>query len=691
MAASKPGTPTNRLASEPSPYLRQHAQNPVAWWPWGDAAFAEAKRRDVPVFLSIGYATCHWCHVMAHESFEDDAVARLLNEAFVCVKVDREERPDVDEAYMAVCQQMTGHGGWPLTAILDHTKRAFFAGTYFPKESRHGRVGMLDLVPRITEAWTGKRAELEAQAEHILQHVRGEAHAHGDEQVGGVNASPAADLDAGILTEAVAAFAKRFDPKHGGFGGAPKFPSPHNLLFLLRANNRAPKPATPRMVETTLEAMQLGGVRDHVGGGFHRYSTDREWLTPHFEKMLYDQAMLAMAYTEAHQVTGRTDFASTARSTLDYVLRDLADPEGGFRCAEDADSEGEEGKFYVWTQAELAASLGKDAVRFGALYSTTTEGNYLDEATHKRTGANILHLGAALTATDEAWAAPLRAKLLAMRSKRVRPLLDDKVLTDWNGLAIAAFAKAGTALQEPRYTAAAEGAASFLLKAMRRPDGRLRHRFHHGVVDAHAFLDDHAYLLWGLLELHAATLAPRWLDAALDLARQVQRDFAHPDGGWFTTPTDGETLGARKRDATDGALPSGNATTAWCLHRLSLLTGDTLWRDLADRAIAAHGAIVPDYPHAFPMLLMALDLALGPTREVVVAGTGAEADAMIVAAQTGFHPRTVLLRANPATADLAPWTSGHKPIAGRAAAYVCEGQACKAPTTDLAALRRLLQ
>jgi hypothetical protein len=688
--ATKAGQPTrNRLASEPSPYLRQHEANPVDWWPWGEAAFAEARRRDVPVFLSIGYATCHWCHVMAHESFEDGEVARRMNEAFVCVKVDREERPDVDEAYMAVCQQMTGHGGWPLTALLDHKKRAFFAGTYFPRESRHGRIGMLDLVPRVTEAWTTKREQLEEQAEHILQHVRGEAHHHGDEEVG-VAAPAAADLPATLLDEAVKAFGERFDPEHGGFGVAPKFPSPHNLLFLLRAHHRSGDRKALRMVEQTLSAMQLGGVRDHLGGGFHRYSTDRAWLTPHFEKMLYDQAMLALAYTEAHQATGRADFAGTARSTLDYVLRDLADPAGGFRCAEDADAEGEEGKFTVWTKAELQAVLGKDAEAFAALYGATESGNYVDEATHQKTGANILHLLDPPSGATEAWAAPLRAKLLAVRQRRVRPLLDDKVLTDWNGLAIAALAKAGPALREPRYTAAAVRCADFLLATMRRPDGRLRHRFHHGKVDDRAFLDDHAYLLWGLLELFDATLEPRWLGSALEVAARMQADFAHPGGGWFTSPADGEDLGARRRDATDGALPSGNATAAWCLHRLSLLTGDTAWRDLADRAMAVHAAQAGAYPHAFPMLLMALDLAVGPTQELVVAGTGPAADALVAAARAGYAPRRVLLHAGPGLAKLAPWTAEHGPVGGKPAAYLCEGQSCRAPTLDVSVLARQL-
>jgi uncharacterized protein YyaL (SSP411 family) len=680
----------NRLAGEPSPYLRQHAQNPVAWWPWGEAAFAEARRRDVPVFLSIGYATCHWCHVMAHESFEDAAVAELMNAAFVNVKVDREERPDVDDVYMAVCQQMTGSGGWPLTVLLTPGKKPFFAGTYFPRESRHGRIGMLDLVPRVQEAWRTQRAQLEQQAEHILQHVRGEPHGHGEGEEGfDPTQAPTTETGLHTLQAGVAALAQRFDKAHGGFGVAPKFPSPHHLLFLLRQHARGDGRALP-MVEAQLAAMALGGIRDHLGGGFHRYSTDRGWLLPHFEKMLYDQAMVAVACAEAFQATGNPAHADLTRSTLDYVLRDLADPAGGFRCAEDADSEGVEGKFYVWTKQEILDLLGPaDGERFCAAYGVTAEGNFHDEATRERTGANILHLGRPLSAAEEAATAPLRAKLLAARNKRVRPLLDDKVLTDWNGLALAAFAKAGTALKEPRYLAAADRCADFLHAKMRRHDGRLLHRWHAGKTDATAFLDDHAYLLWGLLELYDATLESKRLAWATEVAGQLLDRFAAPEGGFHGAPNDGEDLGVRRKDAYDGALPSGNAVAAWSLHRLALLTGDTRWSDAADRTIGTYAAQVEQAPAAFTMMLAALDLALGPTQELAVAGT-VGADALVSAARAGYRPRLVLLRADAATAQAAPWLAEHKPLGGKAAAYLCESHACKSPTTDAAELRKLL-
>ncbi|MES2155777.1 MAG: thioredoxin domain-containing protein [bacterium] len=674
---------TNRLAAEPSPYLQQHKHNPVDWWPWGEAAFAEARRRNVPVFLSVGYATCHWCHVMAHESFEDEAVARLMNDAFVCVKVDREERPDVDDVYMAACQMMTGSGGWPLTALLTHDKKPFFAGTYFPKESRHGRIGMLDLVPRVAEGWKDKRADLQAQADHLMLHLSGTPHGHGDEPAPGT--AQAADLS--TISQARDALAARFDAERGGFGGAPKFPSPHNLLFLLRAWTRDQDAATLELVTQTLEAMARGGIHDHLGGGFHRYSTDADWLLPHFEKMLYDQAMLAFAFTEGFAASGSAAYAAVVRSTLDYVVRDLADPAGGFRCAEDADSEGVEGKFYVWSKAELDAVLGAEAGAFCSAYGVTVEGNVHDEATHRKTGTNVLHLR---RLEDAPPFAAQRTRLVAIRAKRVRPSLDDKVLTDWNGLAIAALAHAGRTLGEPRYVAAATRAAEFLRKSMVRADGRLRHRFHAGRTDETAFLDDHAFLLWGLLELYAATYEPRWLAWAAEIAGHLDAHFSDPAGGFFGSPDDGENLGVRRKEAYDGALPSGNSVAAFALHRLGLLTGDARWTQLADRTLEAFAAQLADHPQAYGMMLCALDVAVGPTQEVVVVGSGAAADAMLRVASSGFNPRRVVLHARPGLEGAARWTAEHKVIGGKAAAYVCENYACKRPVTDVPSLAQTL-
>jgi uncharacterized protein YyaL (SSP411 family) len=674
----------NALASEPSPYLRQHMHNPVDWRPWGDAAFAEARRRDVPVFVSIGYATCHWCHVMAHESFEDLAVAALMNEAFVNVKVDREERPDIDDACMAVCQAMTGSGGWPLTVVMTPDRKPFFAGTYFPKQSRHGRIGMLDLVPRITEAWQGRRKELLEQAEHVLRHMAA------------TESPDAVPLGAETLQQAEQAMAKRHDAAHGGFGGPPKFPSPHTLLFLLRRWSRTQDPGVLQMVTRTLHAMADGGIHDHVGGGFHRYSTDAQWLLPHFEKMLYDQAMLAMAYTEAYQATREARFADVARGILDYVLRDLKDPAGGFRCAEDADSEGEEGKFYVWTKGDLERALGTEAHLVASAYGVSAEGNFHDEATHRLTGANILHLprpltdvasanGVAVEDLDRRLAAA-RATLLAVRSRRVRPQLDDKVLTDWNGLAIAAFAKAGHALQEPRFVAAAVAAAAFLRREMRDGRGGLLHRWHDGRKDAHSFLDDHAFLLWGLVELYGATLDPAWLAWAQDVAGRLVDRFADGSGAFSLSPKDGEDLGLQRRDAYDGALPSGNSAAAYALLRLGLLTGEERWTAAGRAVLDAFSAQVAAHPQAFTMMLCAVDLDVGPTRELVVAGEGAGAARLLEVARHGYQPRLAVLQVRDGLAAVAPWTKDHKPLASGAAAYLCEAQACKAPTADPAAL-----
>jgi uncharacterized protein YyaL (SSP411 family) len=676
----------NRLADEPSPYLQQHAHNPVDWWPWGDAAFAEARRRDVPVFLSIGYATCHWCHVMAHESFEDAEVATLLNAAFVCVKVDREERPDVDDAYMAVCQAMTGSGGWPLTVLLTPDKKPFLAGTYFPKTSRFGRIGMVDLVPGASEAWRTQRDGLLAQAGHVLEHVASSSSGPGD-------------LPEGVLAKAEESLAGRFDTTHGGFGGAPKFPSPHTLLFLLRRHARTGRPEPLDMVVRTLDAMAAGGIRDHLGGGFHRYSTDARWLLPHFEKMLYDQAMLAMAYTEAFQATGEARFAAVAREILDYVLRDLKDPAGGFRCAEDADSEGVEGRFYVWTKAEVEAALAHDADLFCAAYGVSAEGNVRDEATHRQTGANVLHLPRPLAEVARAKGLPLddlehrlagaRAALLTARGRRVRPQLDDKVLTDWNGLAVAAFAKAGAALGEPRYVEAAVDAALFLRREMAGKDRPLRHRWRAGAKDAAAFLDDHAFLLWGLLDLHDATLDPSWLAWAVEVAGGLRR-FRDGDGGWLLSPDDGEDLGVRRKEAYDGALPSGNAVAAWSLVRLSLLTGDARWEEEAAAAVRAFGGLAGAHPQAFTGLLLAHDLAAGPSRELLVAGSGRAAADLVAEARRRWDPFRVLLRQSPDLAKVAPWTAEHKAEPGKAAAFLCEGHACKRPVTTATELRALL-
>jgi uncharacterized protein YyaL (SSP411 family) len=683
------GPAFNRLVFEKSPYLLQHARNPVDWYPWGPEAFERARAEEKPVFLSIGYSTCHWCHVMEHESFEDAEVAKLLNEVFVCVKVDREERPDIDDVYMQVTQAMTGSGGWPMTVILTPDKEPFFAGTYFPKRGRFGRKGLMELVPEIAAVWRERREDVVKSARQITTVVRDSA------------AEQPAELAPEVLTRGRDQLAGRYDAAHGGFGDAPKFPVPHQLLFLLQHHQRTRDPLALEMVERTLAAMRSGGIYDHVGFGFHRYSTDAIWLVPHFEKMLYDQALHVMAYTAAWQVTGKAEYRATAEEIVAYVLRDLADERGGFHSAEDADSEGEEGRFYLWTRPEVLAVLGAEEGRlFARVYEITEEGNYHDEASGQRDGRSIPFLARTLAS----WAAELatsepelrarleraREKLLAARGERVRPLKDDKVLTDWNGLMIAALARAGAAFDEPRYVAAARAAADFALAELRGDDGRLLKRWRAGEAAFAGTLDDHAFLVWGLIELHQAAFEPRDLAVALELDAVMRAHFTDAEhGGFFTTADDAEELLFRHKSVYDGALPSGNSVAAWNLVRLARLTGRTELEEAAERTLACFGSAART-PMAHTVWLLALDGALGPSFEVVVAGDPAAADtrALLRAFQERYLPHLVLLLRPdgeaPAIAELAPFTRDQTSRAGKATAYVCRDHACRAPTTDVA-------
>jgi hypothetical protein len=682
------GAEFNRLVFEKSPYLQQHARNPVDWYPWGEEAFARARAEGKPVFLSIGYSTCHWCHVMEHESFEDEEAAALLNEHFVCVKVDREERPDLDAVYMQVTQAMTGSGGWPMTVLLTPDKRPFFAGTYFPKRGRFGRKGLMELVPEIGRAWRERRDDVLRSADEITRLMR----EHGAEE--------RAELGPELLARGRDQLAGRYDPALGGFGEAPKFPVPHQLLFLLQHHQRTGDPLSLRMVEHTLEAMRTGGIYDQIGFGFHRYSTDREWLVPHFEKMLYDQALHVMAYTAAWQVTGKPEHRATAEEVLAYCLRELADPRGGFHSAEDADSEGEEGRFYLWRRDEVLALLGKEEGElFAKVYEITPEGNYREEASGRRDGRSIPHLARPLAQ----WAAELaleearlrarleagREKLLAVRARRVRPLKDDKVLTDWNGLAIAAFARAAAAFDEPRYLAAARAAADFALASLVDPRGRLLKRWRGGEAAFPGALEDYAFLVWGLIELHQASQEVRYLERALALDDAMLAHFEDQEhGGFFTSADDAEELIFRHKDAYDGALPSGNSVAAWNLVRLARLTGRVALEEKAQRTLAAFGNAAR-MPAGHTLYLLALDSALGPSFEVVVAGDSAAADtrAMLRAFQRHYLPHLVLLQRpdgdSPPIAALAPFTRDQPSRGGKATAYVCRNFACRAPTTSV--------
>ena len=710
-APAVPGThrpPTdamNRLADANSPYLLQHAGNPVDWWPWSDAAFQEARRRDVPVFLSIGYATCHWCHVMEHESFEDPVTAGLLNDAFVCVKVDREERPDVDGVYMAAVLAATGRGGWPLTALVTpDTREPFWVGTYLPRESRGGRIGVRDLAANVARFWKEDAEGVRRSAEALAGAVRQLAQAEPGDALGREDVEAAEE-----------ALVRRFDAQHAGWGLAPKFPTPHHALFLLRRSAQTGDRDLAAMAVATLRAIRAGGIWDHVGGGIHRYSTDREWLVPHFEKMLYDQALYALACAEAFHATGAADLADAACDTLDYVTRDLGSPTGAFHSAEDADSldadgHREEGAFYVWDAGQLTDVLGEADAAFAAdVWGVTPEGNYRDEATQQRTGASILHLsGPDLSGGPlDAAAARLglrpdavrqrldaiRPRLLAARARRPRPLLDDKVLADWNGLAIAAFAVAGRTLDRPDFTDAATAAAGFVLSSMRSRRGHLLHRWRDGQAGIDGMLDDYAFMVWGLVELYQSTFDTDWLDAALDLHGRMSERFARPEGGWFVSPEDSPDLLVRQQNLDDGAMPSGNSVAALNGLRLARLTGRTGLETEARAALAAPD-VVREHPSGFTHLMTAAAFALGPSQEVVIADGQGRAE-MVSALRSVYAPFAVTALRSPGTgpspfAKLAPFAASQTALDGQATAYVCQNHACQAPTSDPETARQSL-
>ena len=668
----------NHLAAERSPYLLQHAGNPVAWHPWGEEAFARARREDKPVFLSIGYSTCHWCHVMERESFEDTKVADLMNAVFVSIKVDREERPDLDDHYMAAAQMLTGSGGWPLTILMTPDGEPFYAATYIPRESAYGRLGMLELVPRIGELWRTRREEVLSSAGSIAK------------EIVRVAAIPTGGggFDAASLERASGALAGRFDAVNGGFGDAPKFPMATVYPFLLRSWKRSGDPGTLAMVEQSLAAMRAGGIFDQLGFGFHRYSTDDRWLVPHFEKMLYDQALLALAFTETWQATRNELYRRTAREVFAYVLRDLRSPDGAFFAAEDADSEGEEGKFYLWQAEEAREVLGNEA--FTSLSRTygIREGGNFKEPGGRSSGDNILHRQPGdTTASGEA-----EAVLLAARGLRERPFRDDTVLADWNGLMIASLARAGAAFEEPALTRAAEAATAFVLGRMRGPDGRLRHRFRAGEAGIPAFADDYSFLAWGLLDLYGATFDVRHLGQAVALVGELISHFwDDAAGGFFQSADDaGDSRTVRRKPIHDGVLPSANSAGLLVLARLAELTGRTEYRRMAERIVNTYPGEVPSASISFGTFLAALDLVVGPSYDVVVAGDPAADDtnAMLRELQRRFLPRvTVILRptdiTDPPIRRLAPFTAGQVALDGKATAYVCHAGACRLPTTDI--------
>ncbi len=674
----------NRLAGETSPYLLQHANNPVDWYPWGEDALRRAQAEDKPIFLSIGYAACHWCHVMEHESFEDPALAAVMNEHFINVKVDREERPDLDQIYMNAVVALTGHGGWPMSVFLTPQGVPFYGGTYFPPVPRHGMPAFVDLLRAVADAWRNRREEIERSGSGLLEHIRRE-----------VRRADSPALSADTLEAAYRTLERSYDLAHGGWGGAPKFPQPMTIEFLLRTHARTGERSALAMATSTLETMARGGIYDHLGGGFHRYATDAVWLIPHFEKMLYDNAQLARVYVHAWQVTRDPAFRRIAEETLDYIVREMTDPAGGFYSSQDADSEGEEGKFYVWPLEEVHDVLGEDARLFAEAYGVTARGNF--------EGSNILHAAKprdVLAAEHgvpadavEARLAAARRTLFERRASRVRPGLDDKVLAAWNGLTLAAFADAARVFDRADYRAIAEANADFLLSHLRAPDGRLLRAWRAGRARLNAYLEDYAGVTDGLLALYEATFEPRWFVEARRMLEQVIAHFRDPTGGFFDTSDDHETLITRPRDVQDNATPSGSAMATLVLLRLAALTGEGHYRDLAEGALQQVQPMAGAYPTAFAHWLCALDFALAAPREVAIVGDPRAGDtrALLEVAAKPYRPNQVLAVGRPGEDSPVPLLAGREPVAGRATAYVCEHFACRTPVTGPAELAALLR
>ena len=689
---------TNRLSQEKSPYLLQHAHNPVDWRPWGEGAFDEAKKQNKPIFLSIGYSTCHWCHVMERESFENEAIAAILNENFICIKVDREERPDIDRIYMTYVQATTGGGGWPMSVWLTPDLKPFVGGTYFPPEDRYGRPGFPTALRRIAEAWSKDRDRIVHSSENVLEQLRNETQFT---PAGGSVVSKDT-LESGFFV-----FRRSFDTKRGGFGGAPKFPRPVTHNFLLRYYARTKNKEALDMVVATLQAMAKGGMNDQLGGGFHRYSVDANWFVPHFEKMLYDQAQLAISYLEAFQITGDSTLADSARHIFDYVLRDMLDPEGGFYSAEDADSvidpakpeEKGEGAFYVWTQHEIETALGQPAAKyFCRHFGVEPNGNVREDPQHEFTGKNILFQAQPVEDGEVAASiAASKATLLALRSKRVRPHLDDKVLTAWNGLMISAFAKGGAILSEPRYTQAARRSADFILSRMYDPKtGILLRRYRQQDAAIPGFLDDYAFFAQGLLDLYEADFhLPYLLNAIRLTEKQLDLFEDKVGGGFFSTAVGDSSLVMRIKDDYDGAEPAGNSVTAYNLLRLAQMTDRQDFRDAADRLLRAFGPRLADHPVTAPQMLAAYEFSLTKPKQFVLVGDAGLAK-LVRELNARFLPNKIVLLVNSESSRKA--LSAYLPVIetmtemdGKATAYVCENYTCQLPTADPKKFAELLQ
>ncbi|MCZ7603014.1 MAG: thioredoxin domain-containing protein [Melioribacteraceae bacterium] len=675
----------NRLINEKSPYLLQHAYNPVDWYPWSEEAFVKAEKENKPIFLSIGYSTCHWCHVMEHESFEDEAVAKLMNEVFVSIKVDREERPDIDNIYMTVCQMMTGHGGWPLSIIMMPDKRPFFSGTYFPKETRYGRIGFVELIKNIDRAWKNQKEEIEKSAEQITSYLKQTS----------IN-DEGTDIPSIVFQQAFDYYNNRFDEKHGGFGSSPKFPSPHNLLFLLHYHKYHSEDRALEMVKKTLVEMRKGGIFDHIGYGFHRYSTDQKWLLPHFEKMLYDQAMMIHVYTDAYQITKNESFKKTSEQIIEYVLRDMTSPEGGFYSAEDADSEGEEGKFYVWSIEEVKAILGEeDGELFCNVFQFTEDGNFEDESSKTRNGTNIPHLAKSIEdIVEETKLDPTelvnklnkaRITLFANRENRVHPQKDDKILTDWNGLMISALAKAGRVFGNISYTKAALKANGFIENHLTDQEGKLMHRYRDGEAKLTATLDDYAFNIWGLLELYESTFDLQCLAKAIQLNEILMKHYWDTlNGGFFFTPDFGENLLVRSKEIYDGAIPSGNSVMMNNLIKLGRITSEDKFEKTADLLRKSYAENITKAPQAFSYFLCGLSFAKESSYEIILSAKKIDdLKPFVNGLNDNFIPNKVTIVVTEDNIDkvkeLAQFTKNYDFNFDKQMAYVCRNFACELP------------
>ncbi len=679
--------PFNHLRDEKSPYLRQHARNPVDWYPWGDEAFSRAAREDKPVFLSIGYATCHWCHVMARESFEDDAVAAILNEKYIAIKVDREERPDIDSVYMMACQHLTGQGGWPLSIIMTPAKEPFFAGTYFPRFGRAGMPGLLDLLSRIAGIWAAQRGDLEQSARELAETLRSTA-----------EFLPKGRVDSRLLVRGYEDLALRFDPDFGGFGRAPKFPTPTTLHYLLRYWKRNGSAPALEMVTTTLDAICHGGIHDHLGGGFHRYSTDASWRVPHFEKMLYDQALLLIAFSDAWLATKNPLYRETAEGIVTCLLRDMQSDNGGFISAEDADNEEGEGAYYVWTEEEFNRVLGRNEAALAMRhFGATAYGNFVVPESGRK--ANVLFLDRAnrinsrgagpLPGADDARVKNITNRLLKARNQRPRPARDVKILADWNGLAIAALAHAYRAFGDPACLTAAEKGMQFVRSHLRTPDGGLFHRYCDGEAAILAFADDYAFMIAALLELYGVTFYPRLLSEAILLDHYLTAHFFDPvHGGYYSTPDNGDPLIIRTKEIYDGAIPSSNSVMLENLATLGLLTGTIEYTERAFALAATFFAAANKTPSACSAYLCGLDRLLGPATCIVIASEGRTPDLMemILEVWHRYLPAVTLIVRTPGPVSgdldrLVPFTRTMIPRDGKTTAYLCHGTTCSEPVT----------